>query len=222
MIHYDFVGVDITKIKFDVALKEHEKFVEEVFENNSEGHKKFVLWLKEHTKNAFVYFNAMGPYCELLAECLRQNGIKASVVNPVRIRHYARHYARSALIRNKNGHVDAKIIASYAEKFVPREYVPQSVDQKRAKESVQLIDMLFKQKGQFQNQLESVRSKEIRTEIEKMIKWIEKRIAKIEKTLNNCIQNNEGFGEKTANRLNPKQMCAVMRKLIHIGLFTIH
>jgi transposase len=215
MIHYDFVGVDITKSKLDVALKAHEKFIEEVFANNSEGHEKFVLWLKEHTKKAFVCFNAMGPHCEILAECLGQNGIKVSVVNPVRIRHFARHYARSVLIRNKHGHVDAKIIASYAEKFVPREFIHQLADQKRAKESMQLIETLLKQKGQFQSQLESVRSKEIRKAIVKMIKWIEKRIVKIEKTLNNCTQNNEGIGEKTASHLNPKQMCAVMRKLIN-------
>jgi transposase len=210
MIQNNFIGIDIAKSKFNAALKIQEKFVEAVFENNTAGHEKFVLWLKGRTNRAFACLESTGPYGEILAEYLVQSGVEVSVVNPMQIK----HYAKSILSRNKNDRVDAKIIACYAEKFTPRKFVPKSTTQKLVKESVQLIATLIEQKRQLQNQLESIRSKEIRKEIEKMIELIEKRISKLEETLNKCIQNNDeyhtnkqrlltiiGIGEKTANRI---------------------
>ena len=210
MIHYDFVGIDIAKDKFDAALKINNRFVEDAFENNNTGHEKFVLWLKKHTSNAFACLEATGPYGEILAESLVKNDIKVSVVNPMQIK----HHARALLSRNKNDRVDAKIIASYAEKFSPRQFVPKSTDQKFAKEAVQLVDTLNEQSRQLRNQLESIRSKEIKKEIEKTIQSIEKRVSKIEGTLKKRIQSNAeysenkqriltiiGIGEKTANKI---------------------
>lgn len=210
MIHYDFVGIDIAKDKFDVALKTNDRFVEDTFENNNSGHEKFALWLKKRASNPFACLEATGPYGEVLAEYLVKSDIKVSVVNPMQIK----HHARSLLSRNKNDRVDAKIIASFAEKFSPRQFVPKSTDQKFAKEAVQLVDTLSEQSRQLRNQLESIRSKEIKKEIEKTIRSIEKRVSKIEETLKKRIQSNTkysenkqriltiiGIGEKTANRI---------------------
>lgn len=159
---------------------------------------------------AFVCLESTGPYGEALAEYLVEHQVKVSMINPVQIK----HYAKTILSRNKNDRVDAKIIARYAEKFRLREFIPQSKDQKLSRESIQLLDTLMEQKRQLQNQLESVRSKEIRKEIEAIIHSIEKRLERIEKMLNTCIQHNEvsqankkrlltivGIGEKTANRI---------------------
>ena len=210
MIEYDFIGIDIAKDKFDVALKTKGRFIENIFENNQAGHKKFVLWLAKYTSNAYACMEATGPYGEMLAEYLVKNDIMVSVVNPMQIK----HHAKSLLSRNKNDQVDAKIIASYAEKFSPRQFIPKSTDQKFSKEAIQLIDTLSEQSRQLQNQLESIRSKEIKKEIEKTIISIKKRISKIEKTLNQRIHSNVeysenkkriltiiGVGEKTANRI---------------------
>lgn len=210
MVDYAFVGIDIAKQKFNVALKIEEKWIEEAFENTPKGHNKLALWLKKHAINPFVCFEATGSYGEKLAEFLFENSIKVSVVNPMQIK----HYAKSMLSRNKNDRVDARIIALYAEKMIPTTFTPRTKEQKLTRESVQLIDTLSEQKRQFENQLESVQSKEIRKEINSMIRVIEKRICRIEEELNNCIKNNEefnankkllltitGVGEKTANRI---------------------
>lgn len=210
MINYNFVGIDIAKLKFDVVVKKEGKLVSMTFENKKSGRKEFLLWLKTHTSNAFVCLEATGSYGELLAEYLVTENIRVSVVNPVQIK----HYAKSMLIRNKNDRIDAKTIMNYAEKFTPRAFIPKSADQRLSKESIQLIDTLEEQKHQLQNQLESIRSKEVRKEIESMIKLIEKRISKVEASVNKCIQGNheyqanknrlltiKGIGEKTANRI---------------------
>lgn len=210
MIKCDFVGIDIAKARFDVALKGNNAWIEVQFNNDPKGHKAFLDWLTTRTKTAFVCLEATGSYGERLAEFLVKHEIKVSVVNPMQIK----HYAKSLLARNKNDRMDARIIASHAEKFIPRCFVPRTADQKLAKEAVQLIDTLNGQKRQLYNQLESIGSHAIKREMEKTIQWIEKKILKIEGTLNRCIDGNAdcsedkqrllsivGVGEKTANRL---------------------
>lgn len=210
MSEYNFVGVDIAKNKFDVALKCGSRFVESVFENNISGFKAFKKWLLKHAVQAWVCLEATGHYGEGVAEFLFHNNIKASVVNPMQIK----HHAKSLLTRNKNDKVDARIIASYAEIFRPKGFNPKSSDQKEIKEIARLIEVLEAQKQQLANQLESAQCNSIRKEIKKIIRSIEKRIAELEVKLKSKIANNaessenkerlisiKGIGEKTADRL---------------------
>lgn len=210
MITYSFVGIDIAKDKFDVCLNIDKKLIEDVFENNLNGYKKFLTWLKKYTGNAFVCLEATGCYGDGIAEFLFENNIAVSVVNPMQIK----NHARSLLTRNKNDKVDAKIIASYAEKFLPGRFTPKTEDQKQIKETAQLIDTLGEQKRQLQNQLESIRTKVIEKEINKTIKLVEQRITDLEKMLTTHVENDparsedkkriltvKGIGEKSANRL---------------------
>src|SRR5438477_1514813 len=102
MIYSEFVGIDIAKNKFDVALKSQQKWIESTFENNEEGHTQFLVWLSEKTNNPFVCLEATGSYSEILAEYLKNKKIRVSVVNPVQIK----YYAKSQLTRHKNDRVD--------------------------------------------------------------------------------------------------------------------
>jgi transposase len=210
MVNYTFVGVDIAKMKFNVALSIKGKWIESTFENAHSGHEKFTSWLQKHTQDSFVCLESTGPYGERLSEFLHDNQIKVSVVNPMKIK----HYAKSMLSRNKNDQVDARVIALYAEKMRPATFVPKSNEQKLVREWVQLIDTLSGQKRQLENQLESVQSKAVEKEIKNSINQLERKIAKIEFSLNENIKNNEqsnankqrlltitGIGEKTANQI---------------------
>lgn len=210
MNHYNFVGVDIAKEKFDCALKKNDRFIEDQFKNTAAGYKQFLVWLKKHTVNAFVCMESTGPYSVNLAEFLLAHQIIVSVENPMRIK----NHSKSLLLRNKNDIVDARLICSYAETFIPRQYVAISKDQKTVKEANQLIDTLSEQKLQLENQLDSIRTTEIRKELEKSIKSIDKRIDAVEKKLKLNVKNNaeysvtkdrlltvKGIGEKTAHRI---------------------
>lgn len=203
------VGIDIAKVKFDAAIKLNGKYIEACFDNDIVGFKLFKKWLGKNTKNAFVCLESTGCYGEALAEFLVALDIKVSMVNPMQIK----HYAKSILSRNKNDKVDARIIASYAEKFTPSCYIPKTTEEKEIKEVTRLIEALQKQKTQFQIQLESLKIDWVRKEITKSIKQIDKKISVLDATLKDKIESNtetaetkkllcsiKGIGEQTAHR----------------------
>lgn len=227
---YSFVGVDIAKVKFDAAIKCGNKYIEATFENTISGFKVFQKWVEKSTQNAFVCLESTGCYGEPLAEFLVKSHIKVSMVNPMQIK----HFSKSILSRNKNDKVDARIIASFAEKFNPVCYIAKTEDEKEMKEVTRLIDVLQTQKKQLQIQTESMQTDWIKKDITKSIQKIEKKISELENKLKCKIEADpssvetkkilcsiKGVGEKTAHRLiallphisrfkNPKQLAAYL------------
>lgn len=212
MSKYDFVGVDVSKGKFDVAIDTDKHSLGASFENNKAGFKRFMTWLSKHCGRVWVCLEATGCYSEKLAIFLVENAIRVSVVNPMQIK----NYAKVILSRNKNDQLDAKIIASFAEKFSDRLrcFQPRTGAQKYLRDRVQLIDTLKKQQQQLKNQLDSIESPGVRKEYEQIIRSIEKRLTTLEEKINRRIEEDGelvitkqrltsivGIGEKSANRL---------------------
>ena len=104
------VGIDIAKLKFDVALWLGGKYKSNVFENNASGFAKFYQWLQDNNAlNAPLCMEATGSYYEALALFLTAQNLFVSVVNPCRIS----SYAAAVNARNKTDKQDACIIARY-------------------------------------------------------------------------------------------------------------
>lgn len=210
MSEYDFVGVDISKLKFDAAVTINERTISRAFDNNPKGFKQFSTWLEKEVVVPWVCLEATGIYSEGLAEYLFKNAIKVSVVNPMQIR----NFAKSILSRNKNDKLDAQIIALFARKATLRCFKPRSIEKKYLREMVQLMETLTKQCQQFMNQLESIQSKEAKKSYQAIIRMLEKRIKTVEIKIELHIQKNSeqlllrdrltsiiGIGEKTAHAL---------------------
>jgi hypothetical protein len=81
------VGVDISKLKFDVVLiNQMGKSKHNAFINDAVGFNKFKDWLNSFDAlSAHVCMEATGRYGENLALFLSNNSIKVSVVNPCAI-----------------------------------------------------------------------------------------------------------------------------------------
>lgn len=114
--HSHFVGIDISKETFDVALigKEDVDSIESsVFGNTTQGINQMRHWLKQHQvklQEALFCMEHTGIYCLPLANFLTQNSCHVWLEMPVAI-------IRSiGLQRGKNDRVDAKRIAVYCYK----------------------------------------------------------------------------------------------------------
>lgn len=185
----DFVGIDISKLKFDAQMLINDKSHHRVFENNLSGCKAFLAWINKYSQDAWVCMESTGHYSELLADFLHTQKIKVSVVNPFQIK----HFAKAKLNRNKNDKLDAKTIREFGAVMRPALYVPRPARQKQAREHVQLLDSLKKQRTQLKNQLESISSKSIKKEIHAIINALSKRIDKLEKQLVQLVKEDEVF-----------------------------
>jgi transposase len=87
MIVHEFIGIDVSKEKFDVCLlKEVGCCLQKIFNNNELGFREFEKWLRSNSVNSWICIEATGHYSEILADFLASRNIQVSVVNPVQIR----------------------------------------------------------------------------------------------------------------------------------------
>ncbi len=138
MTIYQFVGVDVAKDKFDVALEINKKLYQECFSNDKKGYRDFSKWLNKYTVQPWVCMEATGHYSELIADYLFSKQVRVSVVNPLQIK----SFARAKLSRNKTDQLDAKLIAHYCEKMQPRTFITRSESHKELKDLTNLLDTL--------------------------------------------------------------------------------
>ncbi|MDK9583300.1 IS110 family transposase, partial [Lelliottia wanjuensis] len=97
------VGVDIAKLKFDVAvLLPNQKYKTKKFPNTSAGCREFLSWLARFG-DCHVCMEATGCYSTELATLLADNGCCVSLENPARIH----AFGNTELTRNKTDKSDA-------------------------------------------------------------------------------------------------------------------
>lgn len=105
------IGIDIAKLKFDVARLAEGKYKHAKFANAAEGFAAFVAWLRDFGDTDLrLCMEATGAYGLPLAEFLVEQGYFVSVVNPAQIH----AFGKSELSRAKTDKADAKLIARYA------------------------------------------------------------------------------------------------------------
>lgn len=191
MTQFQFVGVDVAKDKFDVALEINNTNYQACFSNDLKGYRGFSKWLKKHTSQPWVCMEATGHYSELIADYLFSKQIRVSVVNPLQIK----NFARALLSRNKTDQLDARIIANYCEKMQPRTFVTRSESQKELKELSNLLDTLKTQHVQFTNQMQSAQSNGAKRAIHHLVSAHKKEIAKVEKTMEALIAQDQALNQ---------------------------
>ena len=116
------IGVDIAKLKFDVASLSNGKYKHKTFTNNEQGFTHFVSWLLTLFINdkPLICMEATGAYSIPLAEFMVNQGYAVSVVNPAKIK----AFANSELSRTKTDKADSKLIARYAVTMQPPLWTP--------------------------------------------------------------------------------------------------
>lgn len=113
-----WIGIDIAKRKFDVALLEGGKVRSKVFDNTPEGHQALVTWLAARgcsPAEGHACMEATSQYYEGLAEYLWTAGFRVSVINPLQIK----AFGESRLSRQKTDRADAALIARFGEQQSP-------------------------------------------------------------------------------------------------------
>jgi transposase len=86
-----WLGIDIAKQKFDVALNWNARRRAKVFRNDAEGWQALLRWLKDlGVDQVHACLEATGRSGDGLALHLHDAGHRVSVVNPAQIKHFGR------------------------------------------------------------------------------------------------------------------------------------
>ena len=173
------IGVDIAKAKLDVAFHD-----ETINVKNTEKDILSKLIGRIDSESTIVVMEATGGYEERLVSLLHRHGISLAVVNPRRVRDFAKGIGIDA----KTDPIDAGVIAFYGRVVKPAPQLAKSDEEKKLKALVerrrQLLDLI----GQENNRLQQTADREIEKYIRKSLEALKKQLKSIDARLAKCVQ----------------------------------
>jgi transposase len=176
-----FVGVDVSKDSLDVAIGTQKDIT--TFTNDQKGVDSLVKKLRRIDVQLIV-FESTGGYELLAASCLAEAGLAVVIVNPRQVR----NFAKAAGILAKTDAIDARVIARFAEAVKPDVRPLKDKATSELKELVtrrrQIVEMIVAESNRLK-----LASKRNKKDIEDHIRWLEKRLDKIETDIGKTIQN---------------------------------
>lgn len=202
-----YVGIDISKLHFDVAIEHQQKYSHCQLSNDPEGFEAFKQLINA---DYHVVMEASGPYYLQLACYLHRYGIAVSVINPLVIR----RFCQMRLTRTKTDKKDAKMIAEYGKTEHPPLWEPDepyALELRQMQASADLLNKsrtaLLRQQSAFSHN--TIKSKGAAKAIRNALKAIETQIANLEKEMQQLIEKHHdqlyaqlktipGLGKKTA------------------------
>jgi len=184
----EFLGIDIAKDKFDVALLRGNDTLHAEFANEGKGFKALKKWLKKNRADGLhICMEATGSYWFDIAEFLCREGFLVSVVNPAQVK----YYGKSELVRTKTDKVDAALIARFCRVNSPRTWIPRPAHMKQLREKVRLLEFYKSKRKDFMNRIKVPGlSGESKAMLKKSLDRINADIKKIIKSLRTLVKSN--------------------------------
>lgn len=187
-----YLGIDIAKRKFDVALLVGTKFKTKVFANDRAGFDSVLKWLDRYAgEPVHVVMEATGNYGEALATALCDAGHSVSVINPAR----AKAYAQSLGLRQKSDSVDAKALAQLVSSQPLECWSPPPIPLRTLQALVRRLDALTVMHVQEQNRLE-VAPGNVKDSIEQHLGYLDEQIEHIKEEIARHIDRHPGLKQQ--------------------------
>jgi len=175
-----YAGIDVSKTSLDVGIMGETQV--ERYSYDAAGIEAVVEVVQRHEPRCIVV-EATGDLEKELVTALVVAGLPVAVVNPKRVRDFARAAGRLA----KTDRLDALILAQFGQVFRPALYQAQNAAAEQMSAWVsrrkQLVEMLVAEK----NRLKSTRDATVRQQIEAHIRWLEGEIAALSDKLNQLV-----------------------------------
>ncbi len=185
----EIIGIDVSKRRFDVALL------------NSGKHRSYEYCKKE--MNSFVrsldtlqperiVMEATGGYEKPLLKHLQKHELPVVVVNPRRIRDFARAMGVAA----KTDRLDALVIARYAKSMKPKIQVPVSENSLLLKSLTARRRQLIVMRTQEKNRMEHSDEKLIAQSLHAVLRTLDREIKKLDSQIEEVIRRDRELSEK--------------------------
>ena len=175
------VGIDVAKDKVDASIRSLSQ--RQTFPSTTEGRRTLIRWLRKH-KVGKAAMEASGGYERDWAKALREARIEVRIVDPKRVRSFARSAGRLA----KNDAIDAEMIAWFAETF--GEAPSQAYDAARDKlvQIVRARQSLLDLQTSLQNRGEHAAPEVVQKMQARLLKTIALEVAKLEAAITAMIK----------------------------------
>lgn len=185
------LGIDISKLKFDVALlRDTGKFKHRVFPNTPAGFGQLSAWLaKQKVERVHACMEATGAYSEALATYLHERGQLVSIVNPAQIK----AYAESHLARAKTDKADATLIARFCAERCPPPWSPLPQEVRELQALSRRLDSLLEMRQMEANRLEVAATAAVTESLAEHLAFLDREVARTEELIRSHIDSHPGL-----------------------------
>jgi transposase len=169
-----YAGLDIAKLNLQLHLagRLHD------LPNTSAGHRR-LLKLLAAQPGVHVVCEATGGYEREVVAALQAAGLAVSVLNPARVRHFARATGQRA----KTDQIDAGVLSAYGQALQPKPTVPRTEQEQQLAELVrrrgQVLEILVAQR----QQAERLTVPGLRRQAQSLVRRLERDLVQLEAQL---------------------------------------
>src|SRR5687767_4446854 len=184
-----YVGIDVSKDRLDVAVLGEEQ--EKQVCNTQAGIEELVQWMLG-LQPELIVVEATGGYQRAVVEALFRAGLAVAVVNPARVRQFARGCGLLA----KTDKLDAWVLAVFGQRVQPRRYAGKS------EAETQLSALLARRKQveemlkAEQNRLRTV-SPSLRSSLERIIAILKEEKKRLDEQIRELMKEQKAWQEQT-------------------------
>ncbi len=181
-------GIDVAKDKVDVCIRLLSS--RQTFPSTPEGRRALIRWLRKY-KVGKAAMEASGGYEREWAKALREVGIEALIVDPKRVRNFAKSAGQLA----KNDPIDAEMIAWFAETFIEAKGQAYDAAREKLAQIVNARQALIDVRTSLQNRREHSTPDVVQKMQGRLLKQIAVEIAKLEAAIAALIKATPRFAE---------------------------
>ena len=183
-----YVGIDVSKDRLDVAVLGEERGWP--VDNTQAGFAKLVHQMQELCPELIVV-EATGGYQRRVVDALFQAGLSVAVVNPARVR----QFARACGLLAKTDKLDAQVLAEFGRRVQPRRYEGKSEAEKQLSALLvrrkQVEEMLQAE----QNRLRTV-SPSLRDSLERILAILKEEKKRLEDQIRELMNEQKAWQEQ--------------------------
>jgi transposase len=180
-----YVGIDVSKDRLDVAVLGEEPGWQ--VDNTQEGIARLVEQMQD-LQPELIVVEATGGYQRAGVEALFWAGLAVAVVNPARVR----QFARACGLLAKTNKLDAQVLAAFGQRVQPRRYESKSEAGKHLSALLvrrrQLEEMLKAE----QNRLRTT-SASLKSSVKRMIACLKAEKKTLDTQVQQCVAEQEGW-----------------------------
>jgi len=182
------VGIDVAKDKVDACIRSLAQ--RQTFPSTAEGRRALIRWLRKY-KVGKAAMEASGGYERDWAKALREAGLEVRVVDPKRVRSFAKSAGRLA----KNDPIDAEMIAWFAETFVEAKSQAHDAAREKLVQIVNARQSLLDMQTSLQNRSEQSTPEVVQKMQGRLLKEIASEVAKLEAAIAAQVKATRHFAE---------------------------
>jgi transposase len=209
-----YVGIDVSKDRLDVAVLDENQ--EKQVGNTQAGIAELVAWMLA-LQPELIVVEATGGYQRGVVEALFHAGLCVAVMNPARVR----QFARASGLLAKTDKLDAKVLAVFGQRMQPRRYEDKSEAEKQLSALLvrrkQVEEMLKAEQNRLRTTIQSLKSS-----VEQVILCLQEQKKRLDEQIQQFLNEQQAWQEqseilRSAPGVGPVTTATLLAELPELG-----